>query len=67
MRPLATLVCLCVCLIDTTVIAAKTAEPIEMSFRLWTRVGPRNHKLGGGGDPSGKGQFGGHLSDHCKV
>jgi len=23
------------------------AEPIEMPFRLWTRVGPRKHVLGG--------------------
>ena len=26
---------------------AKTAEPIEMPFGLWTRVGPRNHVLDG--------------------
>jgi len=30
---------------DTTVICAKTAEPIEMSFGLWVRMGPRNHVL----------------------
>jgi len=24
---------------------AKTAEQIKMSFRMWTRVGPRNHVL----------------------
>jgi len=24
---------------------AITAEPIEMSFEIWTRVGPRNHVL----------------------
>ena len=29
----------------------KTDEPIEMSFRLWTRVGSGNHVLGGGPDP----------------
>jgi len=29
----------------TIVSRAKTAEPIEMSFGLWTRVGPRNHVL----------------------
>jgi len=23
----------------------KTAEPVEMPFRLWTRVSPRNHVL----------------------
>jgi len=27
---------------------AKTAEPIEMSFGMWTRVDPRNHALGQG-------------------
>jgi len=26
---------------------AKTAEPIEMLFGLWARVGPRNHVLDG--------------------
>jgi len=26
----------------TIVSHAKTAEPVEMPFRLWTRVGPRN-------------------------
>jgi len=26
---------------------AKTAEPIEMPFELWTRMGPRNHVLDG--------------------
>jgi len=30
------------------VICAKTAESIEMPFRLWARMGPRNHVLGGG-------------------
>jgi len=27
---------------------AKTAEPIEMPFGIWTRVDPRKHELGGG-------------------
>jgi len=30
---------------------ANTAEPIEMSFGLLTRVGPRNHTLDGGAGP----------------
>jgi len=30
---------------------AKTAAPIEMSFRLRTRMGSRNHVLDGGPDP----------------
>jgi len=29
------------------VIPRKTAEPIEMPFGLWTRVGPVNYVLGG--------------------
>jgi len=29
----------------------KIAEPIEMPFRLWARMGPRNHELDGGPDP----------------
>jgi len=35
----------------TIVSAAKMAESIEMPFRLWTRVGPRNNVLDGGPDP----------------
>jgi len=31
---------------------AKTAKPIKMPFVMWTRVGPRNHVLDGGPDPS---------------
>jgi len=29
-------------------IRAKTAEPIELAFKVWTRVGPMNHVLHGG-------------------
>ena len=32
---------------EDTVICAKTAEPIEISFVLWARMGPRNHVLDG--------------------
>jgi len=32
----------------TLVSPAKTAKPIEMPFRLWARMGPRNRVLGGG-------------------
>ena len=32
----------------STVICAKTAEPIEMPFVLWARMGARNHVLDGG-------------------
>jgi len=42
---------LSVCLSFTPVSPAKTAIPIEMSFGLMTRVGPRNHVLDGGPDP----------------
>jgi len=41
----------------TIVGPAKMAEPIEMPFGLWTRMGPRNHVLDGGPYPRGKGQF----------
>jgi len=30
---------------------AKTADPIEMSFGLWTRVSPKKHVLDGDPDP----------------
>ena len=32
----------------TLVSPAKTAEPIEMLFGLWARMGPRNHVVDGG-------------------
>jgi len=32
--------------------SAKTAVPIEMTFALWTQVGPRNHALDVGPDPA---------------
>jgi len=39
--------------------SAKTAEPIEMPFGFWTRLGPGNHILDGGPDPPrGKGNLG---------
>jgi len=42
------------------VICAKTAEPIEVPFVLWARIGPRNHTLDGGPDhPMRMGNFGG--------
>jgi len=36
-----------VCRSVTLESSATTAEPIEMPFWLWTRVGPRNHVLDG--------------------
>ena len=35
-------------LVTTTTRCAKTVEPIETPFGMWTRVGPRNQVLGGG-------------------
>jgi len=32
----------------STVVCAKTAEPIWMPFGLWARMGSRNHVLDGG-------------------
>jgi len=34
----------------SVVSCARTAEPIEMPFGIWTRVGPRKHGLGKGAD-----------------
>ena len=46
---------------------AQTPEPVDMPFGLWTWLGPRNHVLGGGFDPKGKGQFCGHVQASCEV
>ena len=46
-----------VCRSVVIVIPAKTAEPIEMSFELWTRAAQRNHVLDGVLIPRGKRQF----------
>ena len=40
-------VCVCFCLSDTLMNTAKTAEPIEMPFNMWTLGDPRNQVLGG--------------------
>jgi len=40
-------VCLSVCLSLTVVSPAKTPEPIEMPFGIWTRMDPRKHVLDG--------------------
>ena len=37
-----------VCLSVSLVSPAKTAEPIEMPFGFWARMGQRNHVLDGG-------------------
>jgi len=46
-----------VCQSVTVMSPAKTAEPIEMPFGLWTRVGPRNCVRWGSISHHGKGQF----------
>jgi len=33
--------------VGSTAMRPKTAEPIEMPFRLWAWMGPRNHVLDG--------------------
>ena len=49
------------------VICAKTAEPIEMPFGLWARIGPGNHVLDGGSDlPMERGSFG-ERGSHSEV
>jgi len=50
-RP-SSVVCRSVGLSVTLVSPAKTAAPIELPFGLRTWVGPRNHVLDGGPDPS---------------
>jgi len=55
MRPIATdgivwSVGLSVSLSVIIVSRARTAEPIDMLFTMWTRVGPANHMLDGGPD-----------------
>ena len=42
---------------DTVVICAKTAEPIQVRFGLWTWVGPRKHVLDGAQIPHVEGQL----------
>ena len=52
MRPIATDVLtlrgLCVCVSVGTMSPAKTSEPIEMPFGMWTRVSPRNYLVKNG-------------------
>jgi len=46
-----------VCRSVTVVSLAKTTEPIDMPFGLWTPVGLGNHVLDGIQIPHGNGQF----------
>jgi len=50
---------------------AKTAEPVEMPFWLWIRLGPRKHRLHGVKIPMQRGNFrgkymSGHDRRHCR-
>jgi len=57
-----------VCRSVTVVGPAETAEPIEMPFGSWARVGSRNHVLDGGPDPSWEGAiFTEKGAAHCEV
>ena len=51
----------------SAVICAKVAEPIEMPFGLWDRMGPRNHLLDDGPDPPWEGTIFGEWGTHCKA
>ena len=51
----------------SAVICAKTAEPIEMPFGLWVRMGLRNRMLDGGPDPPREGAILGERVAHCRV
>ena len=46
--------------------SAKMAEPIEMVFGVWARLGPSNHVFDSGGDlPRERGNFG--VGIHCLL
>jgi len=58
---------------DTVMSCAKTAEPIDMPFGLWTQVGSWKHVLDGGLDPLCEGatfrgkNMPGHVQQHSAV
>ena len=57
-----------VCQSITLVNPAKTAEVIDMSFGLRTRVGPRNYVLHSGQDPPSEGAIlRGKRANYCKI
>jgi len=51
----------------SAVICANTAEPIEVPFGLWARMGPRHHVLHGGSDPPFEGAILVDRGAHCKL
>ena len=59
---------LSVCRSVMIVSPAKSAEPIDMLFGIWTRVGPGNHVLDGDPDHScERAILRGKGAAHCKV
>jgi len=57
------MVYLSVCPSVTIVSPAKTADPIEMLFGMWTWAGPRNQVLDGSPGPMQSGNFEGGRGD----
>jgi len=51
----------------STVICAKTAEPIEMPFGLWVQMSQRNHKLDEIQIFLWEEAILGEMDAHCKV
>ena len=49
------------------VVCGKTAEPIEMPFGLWARMGPNDSVLHGDPNPPWEGAIFGERGAHCKV
>ena len=60
-------VCWSGCLSVTIMSPAKTAEPVEMPFGLWTRLGPRNRVLNRVQIPHARRNFEGKGVADCKV
>ena len=56
-------VCLCVCLLETTVSPAKAAEPIEILFGMHIRAADGATYYMGARIPRGKGHYRGHVPD----
>jgi len=51
----------------SVVICANTAEPIEVPFGLWARMGSKHHVLHGGPDPPREMALLVDRGAHCKV
>ena len=56
-----------VCRPVTITSSAKTAEPIEMPFGVWTRVGPRNHVFDVAQITHANGDLAGKRAAQCKL